>query len=54
DYIVQYDPPDEPKDYIHRVGRTARGDKGKGEALLFLLAKELGFLVYLEMVNLDL
>ncbi|CAL1354656.1 unnamed protein product [Linum trigynum] len=23
DWIVQYDPPDEPKEYIHRVGRTA-------------------------------
>ena len=26
DWIVQYDPPDEPKEYIHRVGRTARGE----------------------------
>lgn len=25
DWIVQYDPPDDPKEYIHRVGRTARG-----------------------------
>ncbi|RLN16890.1 hypothetical protein C2845_PM02G44560 [Panicum miliaceum] len=48
DYIVQYDPPDEPKDYIHRVGRTARGDKGKGSALLFLLPEELKFLIYLK------
>ncbi|GJN22983.1 hypothetical protein PR202_gb10595 [Eleusine coracana subsp. coracana] len=48
DYIVQYDPPDEPKDYIHRVGRTARGDKGKGSALLFLLPQELRFLIYLK------
>ncbi|KAG2534497.1 DEAD-box ATP-dependent RNA helicase 27-like isoform X1 [Panicum virgatum] len=48
DYIVQYDPPDEPKDYIHRVGRTARGDKGKGSALLFLLPEELRFLIYLK------
>ncbi|XP_066385912.1 DEAD-box ATP-dependent RNA helicase 27-like isoform X2 [Miscanthus floridulus] len=48
DYIVQYDPPDEPKDYIHRVGRTARGEKGKGSALLFLLPEELKFLIYLK------
>ncbi|XP_062212725.1 DEAD-box ATP-dependent RNA helicase 27-like [Phragmites australis] len=48
DYIVQYDPPDEPKDYIHRVGRTARGDKGKGRALLFLLPQELKFIIYLK------
>uniref|UniRef100_A0ACD5WBH7 Uncharacterized protein n=1 Tax=Avena sativa TaxID=4498 RepID=A0ACD5WBH7_AVESA len=48
DYIVQYDPPDEPKEYIHRVGRTARGEKGKGSALLFLLPQELKFLIYLK------
>ena len=47
DWIVQYDAPDDPKEYIHRVGRTARGATGKGEALLFLLPEELGFLRYL-------
>ncbi|KAG1207308.1 hypothetical protein G6F35_011033 [Rhizopus arrhizus] len=24
DWIIQFDPPDDPRDYIHRVGRTAR------------------------------
>nr|XP_029120805.1 DEAD-box ATP-dependent RNA helicase 27 isoform X2 [Elaeis guineensis] len=48
DWIVQYDPPDEPKEYIHRVGRTARGEGGKGHALLFLLPEELQFLCYLK------
>merc|ERR1712050_521155 len=47
DWIVQYDPPDEPKEYIHRVGRTARGAEGVGKALLFLMPEELGFLQYL-------
>merc|ERR1719160_1795640 len=47
DWIVQYDPPDEPKEYIHRVGRTARGAGGVGKALLFLTPEELGFLRYL-------
>lgn len=37
DWILQYDPPDDPKEYIHRVGRTARGESGAGRALLFLL-----------------
>ena len=37
DWIVQYDPPDDPKEYIHRVGRTARGTNSQGRALLFLL-----------------
>ncbi|KAG6524362.1 hypothetical protein ZIOFF_014270 [Zingiber officinale] len=48
DWIVQYDPPDEPKEYIHRVGRTARGEGSKGNALLFLLPEELQFLIYLK------
>jgi len=36
------------QEYIHRVGRTARGEGGKGNALLFLLPEELQFLVYLK------
>uniref|UniRef100_A0A2P2KGI4 ATP-dependent RNA helicase n=1 Tax=Rhizophora mucronata TaxID=61149 RepID=A0A2P2KGI4_RHIMU len=48
DWIVQYDPPDEPKEYIHRVGRTARGEGGSGNALLFLIPEELQFLRYLK------
>ncbi|GJJ09583.1 ATP-dependent RNA helicase [Clathrus columnatus] len=47
DWIVQFDPPDDPVDYIHRVGRTARAGKG-GKSLLFLLESELGFLRYLK------
>merc|ERR1712048_600596 len=34
-------------EYIHRVGRTARGSQGVGKALLFLMPEELGFLQYL-------
>uniref|UniRef100_A0A8C2MBR7 ATP-dependent RNA helicase n=1 Tax=Cricetulus griseus TaxID=10029 RepID=A0A8C2MBR7_CRIGR len=48
DWIVQYDPPDDPKEYIHRVGRTARGLNGRGHALLILYPEELGFLCYLK------
>ncbi len=47
DWIIQYDPPDDPRDYIHRVGRTARGG-GTGKGLLFLQPCELGFLMYLK------
>lgn len=47
DWIIQYDPPDDPREYIHRVGRTARAGTN-GKALLFLLAEELGFLKYLK------
>ncbi|CAL5362491.1 unnamed protein product [Camellia sinensis] len=48
DWILQYDPPDEPKEYIHRVGRTARGEGAKGNALLFLIPEEMQFLHYLK------
>ncbi|XP_043549943.1 ATP-dependent RNA helicase DDX18 isoform X1 [Chiloscyllium plagiosum] len=48
DWIVQYDPPDDPKEYIHRVGRTARGINAQGNALLILRMEELGFLRYLK------
>ncbi|ERN01171.1 hypothetical protein AMTR_s00002p00225030 [Amborella trichopoda] len=48
DWIVQYDPPDDPKEYIHRVGRTARGEGGRGRALMFLIPEELLFLQYLK------
>jgi ATP-dependent RNA helicase DDX18/HAS1 len=48
DWIIQFDPPDDPRDYIHRVGRTARGSEGKGKSLMFLTPSELGFLRYLK------
>lgn len=48
DWIIQFDPPDDPRDYIHRVGRTARGTNGKGKSLMFLIPNELGFLRYLK------
>ncbi|GAA6053731.1 hypothetical protein JCM3770_003188 [Rhodotorula araucariae] len=47
DWIIQFDPPDDPRDYIHRVGRTARAGK-QGKSLLFLLPSELGFLRFLK------
>lgn len=36
------------QEYIHRVGRTARGLGTSGHALLFLRPEELGFLRYLK------
>jgi len=39
DWIVQYDPPCETSDYVHRAGRAARAGKS-GHALLFLLPSE--------------
>ncbi|KYQ58210.1 putative ATP-dependent RNA helicase pitchoune [Trachymyrmex zeteki] len=51
DWIVQFDPPDDPKEYIHRVGRTARGEGSSGHALLILRPEELGFLRYLKIAR---
>ncbi|XP_076444991.1 uncharacterized protein LOC143282955 isoform X2 [Babylonia areolata] len=53
DWIIQYDPPDETKEYIHRVGRTARGEGGSGKALLMLQPDELGFLNYLRKAKIN-
>lgn len=54
DWIVQYDPPDDPKEYIHRVGRTARGEGSSGHALMILRPEELGFLRYLKQAKVSL
>ncbi|KAH8687698.1 P-loop containing nucleoside triphosphate hydrolase protein [Tricladium varicosporioides] len=48
DWIIQFDPPDDPRDYIHRVGRTARGSNGHGRSLMFLQPSEVGFLAHLK------
>lgn len=54
DWIVQYDPPNDTKEYIHRVGRTARGENNCGHALLILRPEELGFLKYLKLAKVPL
>lgn len=54
DWIVQFDPPDDPKEYIHRVGRTARGQGGQGHALLILRPEEAGFLRFLKQAKVPL
>lgn len=42
------------QEYIHRVGRTARGIEGRGHALLILRPEELGFLRYLKQAKVPL
>ncbi|MCV9389126.1 DEAD/DEAH box helicase [Reichenbachiella ulvae] len=39
DYVVNYDLPDDPEFYVHRVGRTGRG-KHKGKAVSFCSSSE--------------
>ena len=42
------------QEYIHRVGRTARGEGSSGHALLILRPEELGFLRYLKQARVPL
>lgn len=39
DFVVNYDLPDHPESYVHRVGRTGRGVK-RGEAISFCAPEE--------------
>lgn len=39
DYVINYDLPDEPENYVHRVGRTGRGTK-RGNAVSFCSPEE--------------
>lgn len=52
-WIVQYDPPTETRDYVHRVGRTARSGN-QGSSLLFLMPSESEYLEHLKQHNLSL
>lgn len=54
DWIVQYDPPDDIKNYVHRVGRTNRGKTEKnGKALLMLTPQEDRYLALLNGYNIS-
>ena len=46
-WVVQYDPPQDHSEYVHRVGRTARLGQ-QGRALLFLQPSERGYLELLQ------
>ncbi|KAG6441247.1 hypothetical protein O3G_MSEX001753 [Manduca sexta] len=48
DWIVQFDPPADANEYIHRVGRTARGISSVGNAVLLLRPEEIDFISYLQ------
>jgi len=39
DYVINYDLPDNPENYVHRCGRTGRGEK-TGQALSFCAKEE--------------
>ena len=39
DYVINYDLPEQPENYVHRVGRTGRGTR-KGDAVSFCSSEE--------------
>ncbi len=41
EHVINYDVPQNPQDYVHRVGRTARGGR-EGSAISFVIPKERG------------
>lgn len=47
DYVVNYDLPDVPENYVHRVGRTGRGTQ-KGNAISFCSTEEKPILAEIE------
>lgn len=47
EYVINYDLPENPENYVHRVGRTGRGTQ-KGQALSFCSSKEMELLEDIE------
>jgi ATP-dependent RNA helicase RhlE len=47
DYVINYDLPDDPENYVHRCGRTGRGTN-KGQALSFCSQGERDLLTAIE------
>lgn len=38
--VINFDIPHDPEDYVHRIGRTARGTNGEGLAITFISTEE--------------
>ena len=38
--VINFDIPHDPEDYVHRIGRTARGTDGEGLAITFVAPEE--------------
>ena len=52
EYVVNYDIPDKPENYVHRVGRTGRGTS-KGNAISFCSSEEKAFLESVESILME-
>jgi ATP-dependent RNA helicase RhlE len=47
EYVINYDLPDNPENYVHRCGRTGRGNR-RGQALSFCSTDEIPLLDAIE------
>ncbi|MFM5464057.1 DEAD/DEAH box helicase [Aeromonas simiae] len=47
EHVVNFEPPQSPEDYVHRIGRTGRAGRG-GEAISLICSEELGQLQQIE------
>ncbi len=47
-WVLQYDPPQDPSAFVHRVGRTARMGR-RGHALVYLLPHEASYVDFLRL-----
>lgn len=52
-WVVQYDPPQDPNFFVHRIGRTARIGR-EGSSLLLLMPNEESYIQFLENRNIQL
>ncbi len=47
-HVVNYDMPPDPEDYVHRIGRTARGTSATGVGISFVNEQDMGRLMAVE------
>ncbi|KAM0687000.1 ATP-dependent rRNA helicase spb4 [Conglomerata obtusa] len=50
DYVIHFDAPLDPSNFIHRSGRTARNTQ-EGKSVIFIMKNEISFLNYLKIKN---
>ena len=47
DWIIQYDPPQDSDQFVHRIGRTARAGRS-GKSLIYLMSHEDSYAEFLQ------
>jgi ATP-dependent RNA helicase RhlE len=47
-HVVNFDMPPDPEDYVHRIGRTARGATATGVGISFVNEQDMGRLMAVE------